>query len=108
MKTKQIGKSGFMTMKLDMSKAYVCIEWSFLCQLVVKMGFNDWWMNMIMECVNSVSYSILVNGEPQGDIKTTSGISNLKGGRKSCHPKQEGRYYLRQWFKQFLHCYELL
>ena len=103
MKTKQIGKSGFMTMKLDMSKAYACIEWSFLCQLVVKMGFNDRWMNMIMECVNSVSYSILVNGEPQGDIKTTSGISNLKGGRKSCHPKQEGRYCLRQWFKQFLH-----
>ena len=64
MKTKKIGKSGFMTMKLDMSKAYDCIEWIFFMSTCVKMGFNDWWMNMIMECVSSISYSILVNGEP--------------------------------------------
>ena len=39
-----------------------------------KMGFDLKWIGWIMECVKSMSYSILVNGEPKGHIVPTRGI----------------------------------
>ena len=59
---------GYMTIKLDMSKAYDRVEWPFLEGLVRRMGFNEGWTNMIMLCVKIVTYSVLVNGEPCGMI----------------------------------------
>ena len=74
MKNKKTGKEGYMAMKLDMSKAYDRVEWIFLESLMLKMGFNDRLTRLIMECVRLVSYSILVNGEPRGNIIPTRGI----------------------------------
>ena len=74
MKHKKVGKSDFMAMKLDMSRAYDCVEWNFLCQLMEKMGFEDRWIQLIYGCINFVSYFILVNGEPHDDIKPTRGL----------------------------------
>ena len=34
------------------------------------MGFDDWWVTFIMECITTVTYSILINGE----IKPSRGI----------------------------------
>ena len=39
-----------------------------------KMGFNDQWISLLMLCVKSVSYSIIVNGEPKWVIHPTRGI----------------------------------
>ena len=39
-----------------------------------KMGFCSRWIGLIMECVRTVSYSILVNGDPKGLINPTRGI----------------------------------
>ena len=36
-----------------------------------KMGFHEKWIEMIYECINIVSYSILVNGELNGNIKSS-------------------------------------
>ena len=65
MKTKNSGKIGSMTLKLDMSKAYDRVKWVFLLKLMEKMGFDSKWIMMISECINTVSYSILINGEPK-------------------------------------------
>ena len=65
---------GHMALKLDMSKAYDRLEWGFLQRIMEKMGFDPKWIGWIMECVKSVSYSILVNGEPKGHIVPTRGI----------------------------------
>lgn len=39
-----------------------------------KLGFHSRWINLIMNCVSSVSYSIFINGTPQNWIKPTRGI----------------------------------
>ena len=74
MKRKRTGKVGHLALKLDMSKAYDRLEWVFLQKIMEKMGFDLKWIGWIMECIKSVSYSILVNGEPKGHIVPTRGI----------------------------------
>ena len=74
MKTHNSSKSGCMTLKLDMSKAYDRVEWAFLENLMRRMGFSDHWINLIMFCLKIVTYSILVNGEPKGLIPPSRGI----------------------------------
>jgi ribonuclease HI/ribosomal protein L37AE/L43A len=39
-----------------------------------KMGFHDGWINLVMRCVTSVQYSIMVNGNPCGLFAPTRGI----------------------------------
>ncbi|KAF5447955.1 hypothetical protein F2P56_033465 [Juglans regia] len=74
MNNRMIGKEGYMALKLDMSKAYDKIEWKFLREVMIKMGFAQEWIQLVMNCVESVSYSILLNGSPQDLFKPTRGI----------------------------------
>ena len=74
MKTNCTRRTGFMAFKLDMSKAYDRVEWCFLEKILLKMGFQESWVAMIMECITMVTYSILVNGEPKGLITPTRGL----------------------------------
>ncbi|XP_075654807.1 uncharacterized protein LOC142624974 [Castanea sativa] len=74
METNCTGKKSFMAMKLDMSKTYDRVECFFLEQILLKLGFQVSWVELIMECITLVSYSILVNGEPKGMITPSRGL----------------------------------
>lgn len=74
LKRKTQGKLGYMTLKLDMSKAYDRVEWTFLQKIMTQLGFSDVFINMIMACLSSVSYSVLLNGQPVGNIKPSRGL----------------------------------
>lgn len=74
MKTQCVGKEGFMALKLDMSKAYEMVEWNFLEKIILKMWFQESWVAMIMQCIYTVTYSIMVNGEPKGFIQPSRGL----------------------------------
>ena len=73
-KHKRTGKVEEMALKLDMSKAFNRVEWGCLEKIMYKMGFHDMWVKTVMRCVNSVTYSIKINGHPCGHIIPTRGI----------------------------------
>jgi len=72
--TRMWSKVGFMGMKLDMSKPYDLVEWAFLEAMMYKLSLDARWVHLVMTCVRSVSYSVVVNGQPVGNILPTRGI----------------------------------
>ncbi|XP_074363534.1 uncharacterized protein LOC141704115 [Apium graveolens] len=50
-------KGGFMTLKLNTSKAYDRVEWDFLRAILLKMVFHKKWVNLIMQTVITVLYT---------------------------------------------------
>ena len=68
------GKSGFMALKLDMCKVYDWVKWKSLELVMKRLGFASRWVDLMLECISSVSYSILINGEPSPIIHPTRGI----------------------------------
>nr|ABN08841.1 RNA-directed DNA polymerase (Reverse transcriptase) [Medicago truncatula] len=68
MKAKAKGKSEDVALKLDISKAYDRLDWDYLRDIMTQMGFSSRWVSWIMLCVETVDYSVLVNGASVGPI----------------------------------------
>lgn len=67
-------KKGGILLKIDFQKAYDCVNWNFLLDLLRKMGCGEKWCNWIKECISSVSLSVLVNGSPTQEFKSHRGL----------------------------------
>ena len=113
MHARKKGKKGTMALKLDISKAYDWVEWPFLQKIMEKMGFSARWIERVMSCVTTPSFSILVNRKPHDMIHPSRGIhqgdllspylfllcvegftallakAKLKGGFKVCQSVEE-------------------
>ena len=74
MRNKRTGRKRQMAIKLDISKAYDRVEWSFLRNIMIKLGFDVRWIQLAMEIACTASYSVLINGEPKGYIIPSRGI----------------------------------
>lgn len=68
------GKTDHMALKLDMSKVYDRVKLSFLEIVMIKLGFNQRWISLIMSCITSMSYSILINREPNKEFIPSKGL----------------------------------
>ena len=74
MHVRKKGKKGTMTLKLDISKAYNQVEWPFLQKIMDRLGFQTRWIERVMRCVTTSSFSILMNEKPHGMIHPSRGI----------------------------------
>ncbi|XP_074346242.1 uncharacterized protein LOC141685013 [Apium graveolens] len=68
------GKIGVVGLKVDISKAYDRLEWSFLELMMRRFKFPDVWVERVMQYIKIVTYSFLRNGEIFGEVISQRGI----------------------------------
>ncbi|CAL9003043.1 unnamed protein product, partial [Prunus brigantina] len=74
LKLKKKGKNYQLGIKLDMNKAFDRIEWDFLEGVLLKMGFCRKWTSLIMGCLSSVRFSVVLNGKKGRFFKPSRGL----------------------------------
>ncbi|BFG20198.1 hypothetical protein CerSpe_064720 [Prunus speciosa] len=57
-----------------MNKAYDGVEWDFLGAVMAKMGFVEVWIQLIMNCVKSVRFALVINDKPGRYFSPSRGI----------------------------------
>ncbi|KAF3788134.1 reverse transcriptase-like protein [Nymphaea thermarum] len=55
-------KEETLCLKLDYSEAYGRVSWTFLANSMLRLGFHGKWIQLIMKCVSSPMFSMLMNG----------------------------------------------
>jgi len=74
LKVRKRQSKSYMALKTNIAKAYDRLEWKFLETTMLHMGFDSKWVQWIMKCVTTVSFSVLINGSPRGMIIPGRGI----------------------------------
>ena len=59
---------------MDIAKAFDSVDWYGLDLTMVAMGFDQTFINWVMECVTTASYSVLVNGSPSRVFHGSRGL----------------------------------
>jgi hypothetical protein len=63
-----------LILKLDLRKAYDCIDWEHLRLTLIKVGFGIQMTEWIMGCVTSSSFAVLLNGEATEFFRSGRGL----------------------------------
>ena len=71
MKSRRKGKTCWMATKLDMSKACDKIKWDYLEGMMRTMEFSKRWIGLIIACVRTLSYLVVIYGKQYGYITST-------------------------------------
>jgi hypothetical protein len=58
-------------LKLDLSKAYDWVNWTFLRLALIQIGLNINSVNWIMGCLQITSFEFLINGTPSRSFKAS-------------------------------------
>lgn len=64
---KMRGKNGFFIIKVDLAKAYDCIRWSSIVEVLMEIGLPANLIDIIQHAVSSVKTNVMWNGS-RGDF----------------------------------------
>jgi hypothetical protein len=67
-------KSKALILKLDLKKAFDCIDWDYLRLILTQSGFSLSFIKWIMSGVTTANFSVLVNGEPSPFFRSGRGL----------------------------------
>eukprot|EP00253_Pinus_taeda_P029073 PITA_29073 len=70
----KLSKQAGMLLKLDLSKAFDKLSWTYIHHMLIAFGFYSSWVGWIMSLITSSHFSILVNGFPSCPFKPSRGI----------------------------------
>lgn len=71
---KKKGVLQLMKVKIDLAKAYNKVEWVVLERILWFHGFPGKFINLVMNCIDSASFFILVNESPYDMFQSSRGL----------------------------------
>jgi len=63
-----------VVIKLDMAKAYDRVSWAYTCMIMRKMGFSEFFIDVIWRIMSNNWYSVIINGARHGFFHSTRGL----------------------------------
>ncbi|XP_048503085.2 uncharacterized protein LOC125498836 [Beta vulgaris subsp. vulgaris] len=64
---------GFL-LKIDLHKAYATVNWEFLGEMLEALGFPSQFMQLVMECVTTPKFSLMINGVMEEYFSSSRGL----------------------------------
>lgn len=61
-------------LKIDLRKAYDTMDWPFIKDMLVALRFPSHFIKIVMSCITSTSYSLVLNGNPMEPFKAQTGL----------------------------------